>query len=183
MPVIGFYVLCVITGRVTKNWLLPLARPRAQEPGDYTSYSRSSGKSHCSQIETKRISVKELKPLMSALEEKKMITRAELIKMLSDVDTDGSGTIEFGEFVEMITSKVGNRPYGDVVARLSSRTVVMGNQTVGQSTKHYKAKLKKASVTEQALSCAVTLPPECAPSSASELWLAFAGYFDASEVS
>ena len=134
--------------------------------------------------------MKELKPLMSALEEKKMITRAELIKMLSDVDTDGSGTIEFGEFVEMITSKVGNRPYGDVVARLSSRTVVMGNQTVGQSTKHYKAKLKKASVTEQALSCAVTLqpslsciPPECAPSSASELWLAFAGYFDASEVS
>ena len=96
---------------------------------------------------------------MSALEEKKMITRAELIKMLSDVDTDGSGTIEFGEFVEMITSKVGNRPYGDVVARLSSRTVVMGNQTVGQSTKHYKAKLKKASVTEQALSCAVTLQP------------------------
>ena len=87
------------------------------------------------------IDVRELKPLMSALEEKKMITKAELIKMLSDVDTDGSGTIEFGEFVEMITSKVGNKPYGDVVARLSSRTVVMGNQAVGQSTKHYKAKM------------------------------------------
>ena len=40
--VIGFYLLYGLIERVTKNWLLPLARPRAQEPGDYTSYLQSS---------------------------------------------------------------------------------------------------------------------------------------------
>ena len=42
VTVIGFYVLYGLIGGVTKNWLLPLARPRAQEPGDYTSYLQSS---------------------------------------------------------------------------------------------------------------------------------------------
>ena len=42
VPVIGFYVLPVLIGRVTRKELLSLARPRAQEPGDYTSYLQSS---------------------------------------------------------------------------------------------------------------------------------------------
>ena len=43
VTVIGFYLLYGLIERVTKNWLLPLARPRAQEPGDYTSYLQDSG--------------------------------------------------------------------------------------------------------------------------------------------
>ena len=58
MPVIGFYVLYGLIGRVTEKWLLPLARPRAQEPGKYVCYLKSSGKHECAQIETKRISPK-----------------------------------------------------------------------------------------------------------------------------
>ena len=58
VPVIGFYVLYGLFGRVTEKWLLPLARGRAQEPGKYVCYLKSSGKTDCSEIETKRISPK-----------------------------------------------------------------------------------------------------------------------------
>ena len=58
VPVIGFYVLYGLIGRVAEKWLLPLARPRAQEPGKYVCYLKSSGKCECAQIETKRISPK-----------------------------------------------------------------------------------------------------------------------------
>ena len=61
VPVIGFYVLPGLIGRVAKNWLLPLARGRAQEPGDYTSYLQSSGKCECSETETDGISPTEKK--------------------------------------------------------------------------------------------------------------------------
>jgi len=103
------------------------------------------------------IDVRGLRPIMVALaggKKPEMITKAAIIKMLTDVSgTDGTdGTIDFGQFVEMITSKVGNMSYGDVVARLSSRTVIMGCQAVGQSTNHYKARMKKASVTQPNMS-------------------------------
>ena len=61
VPVIDFYLLYGLIGRVSKNWLLPLARPRAQEPGDYTSYLQSSGKCECSETETDGISPTEKK--------------------------------------------------------------------------------------------------------------------------
>merc|ERR1712046_130276 len=33
----------------------------------------------------------------------------ELKKMVSDIDNDGNGTIEFGEFLEMMTGKMGEK--------------------------------------------------------------------------
>lgn len=50
------------------------------------------------------IDAKELKVAMRALgfEPKK----EEIKKMISDIDKDGSGTIDFSEFLEMMTSKV-----------------------------------------------------------------------------
>ena len=53
------------------------------------------------------IDAKELKVAMRALgfEPKK----EEIRKMISDIDTDGSGTIEFPEFLEMMTAKMSER--------------------------------------------------------------------------
>jgi len=56
----------------------------------------------CPKIGT--IDAKELKVAMRALgfEPKK----EEIKKMISDIDTDGSGTIDFSEFLEMMTTKM-----------------------------------------------------------------------------
>merc|ERR1711865_1270988 len=53
------------------------------------------------------IDVRELKAAMRALGFE--IKSEELKKMVSDVDTDGSGMIEFGEFLEMMTGKMGEK--------------------------------------------------------------------------
>lgn len=53
------------------------------------------------------IDAKELKVAMRALgfEPKK----EEIKKMISDIDKDGSGTIDFSEFLEMMTAKMSER--------------------------------------------------------------------------
>merc|ERR1712007_195990 len=48
------------------------------------------------------IDVRELKAAMRAL-------GLEVKKMVSDVDNDGNGTIEFGEFLQMMTGKMGEK--------------------------------------------------------------------------
>lgn len=55
-------------------------------------------------VVTGTIDAKELKVAMRALgfEPKK----EEIKKMISDIDKDGSGTIDFQEFLEMMTSKM-----------------------------------------------------------------------------
>merc|ERR1711865_489684 len=53
------------------------------------------------------IDVRELKAAMRALGFE--IKNEELKKMVSDVDTDGSGMIEFGESLEMMTGKMGEK--------------------------------------------------------------------------
>merc|ERR1712096_318103 len=53
------------------------------------------------------IDVRELKAAMRALGFE--VKNEELKKMVTDVDTDGSGCIEFGEFLEMMTGKMGEK--------------------------------------------------------------------------
>merc|ERR1712146_496642 len=53
------------------------------------------------------IDVRELKAAMRALGFE--VKNEELKKMVSDVDNDGNGTIEFAEFLEMITGKMGEK--------------------------------------------------------------------------
>merc|ERR1711865_1056410 len=53
------------------------------------------------------IDVRELKAAMRALGFE--IKNEELKKMVSDVDGDGNGTIEFSEFLEMMTGKMGEK--------------------------------------------------------------------------
>merc|ERR1719162_2044338 len=53
------------------------------------------------------IDVRELKAAMRALGFE--VKNEELKKMVADVDGDGNGTIEFGEFLEMMTGKMGEK--------------------------------------------------------------------------
>merc|ERR1712093_278750 len=53
------------------------------------------------------IDVRELKAAMRALGFE--VKNVELKKMVSDVDNDGNGTIEFGEFLQMMTGKMGEK--------------------------------------------------------------------------
>merc|ERR1711937_597390 len=53
------------------------------------------------------IDVRELKAAMRALGFE--VKNEELKKMVADVDSDGSGQIEFGEFLEMMTGKMGEK--------------------------------------------------------------------------
>merc|ERR1711887_96452 len=53
------------------------------------------------------IDVRELKAAMRALGFE--VKNEELKKMVSDVDGDGNGTIEFGEFLQMMTGKMGEK--------------------------------------------------------------------------
>merc|ERR1712072_148382 len=53
------------------------------------------------------IDVRELKAAMRAFGFE--VKNEELKKMVADVDNDGNGTIEFGEFLEMMTGKMGEK--------------------------------------------------------------------------
>merc|ERR1712232_1189735 len=53
------------------------------------------------------IDVRELKAAMRALGFE--VKNEELKKMVTDVDNDGNGTIEFGEFLAMMTGKMGEK--------------------------------------------------------------------------
>merc|ERR1711988_1791586 len=53
------------------------------------------------------IDVRELKAAMRALGFE--VKKEELKKMTSDIDNDGNGSIEFGEFLEMMTGKMGEK--------------------------------------------------------------------------
>merc|ERR1712227_192006 len=53
------------------------------------------------------IDYRELKAAMRALGFE--VKKEELRKMIADIDNDGSGTIEFTEFLEMMTGKMGEK--------------------------------------------------------------------------
>merc|ERR1712205_238614 len=53
------------------------------------------------------IDCRELKGAMRALGFE--VKNEELIKMVSDIDTDGNGTVEFKEFMGMMTGKMGEK--------------------------------------------------------------------------
>ncbi|OQV17184.1 Troponin C [Hypsibius exemplaris] len=48
------------------------------------------------------INVSDLREILRALEDK--ITEEELDEMIAEIDTDGSGTVDFDEFMEMMTA-------------------------------------------------------------------------------
>merc|ERR1711907_343459 len=62
------------------------------------------------------IDVRELKAAMRALGFE--VKNEELKKMVSDVDNDGNGTIEFAEFLQMMTNKISFRNLARVAEEL-----------------------------------------------------------------
>merc|ERR1712072_1487545 len=54
-----------------------------------------------------QIDVRELKAAMRAIGFE--VKNEELKKMVSDIDNDGNGTIEFGEFLQMMIGKMGEK--------------------------------------------------------------------------
>ena len=62
------------------------------------------------------IEVKELKAAMRALGFQ--VKKAEIRKMVADVDKDENGSIEFDEFVDMMTSRMANRDSKEEVMKV-----------------------------------------------------------------
>merc|ERR1739848_30471 len=97
--------------------------------GRYSKMSRRGGKKKAGQLSDEQmdeireafnlfdgdqsgaIDVRELKAAMRALGFE--VKNEELKKMVADVDGDGNGTIEFGEFLEMMTGKMGVKDSGE----------------------------------------------------------------------
>merc|ERR1711898_35052 len=67
------------------------------------------------------IDVRELKAAMRALGFE--VKNEELKKMVSDVDNDGNGTIEFTEFLSMMTGKMARRTPARTSRRCSSSSM------------------------------------------------------------
>merc|ERR1712054_580036 len=62
------------------------------------------------------IDVRELKAAMRALGFE--VKNEELKKMVSDIDGDGNGTIEFQEFLEMMTGKMGEKDTREAIEKV-----------------------------------------------------------------
>merc|ERR1712127_697846 len=63
-----------------------------------------------------QIDVRELKAAMRALGFE--VKNEELKKMVTDIDNDGNGTIEFGEFLAMMTGKMGEKDTREDIEKL-----------------------------------------------------------------
>merc|ERR1711967_34461 len=76
------------------------------------------------------IDVRELKAAMRAL-------GFEVKNMVSDVDNDGNGTIEFGEFLEMMTGKMGEKVFklfdDDNTNKISFRNLARVAEELGEN--------------------------------------------------
>merc|ERR1711904_560699 len=81
------------------------------------------------------IDVRELKAAMRALGFE--VKNEELKKMVSDVDNDGNGTIEFAEFLQMMTGKMGEKDSklfdDDNTNKISFRTLARVAQELGEN--------------------------------------------------
>merc|ERR1712094_137921 len=67
------------------------------------------------------IDIRELKAAMRALGFQ--VKNEELKKMVADIDGDGNGTIEFGEFLQMMTGKMGEKDSREDIRRSSSSSM------------------------------------------------------------
>merc|ERR1712216_100015 len=81
------------------------------------------------------IDVRELKAAMRALGFE--VKNEELKKMVSDIDNDGNGTIEFGEFLQMMTGKMGEKVFklfdDDNTNKISFRNLARVAEELGEN--------------------------------------------------
>merc|ERR1711934_601678 len=67
------------------------------------------------------IDIRELKAAVRALGFE--VKNEELKKMVADIDGDGNGTIEFGEFLQMMTGKMGEKDSREDIEMCSSSSM------------------------------------------------------------
>merc|ERR1712139_485178 len=81
------------------------------------------------------IDVRELKAAMRALGFE--VKNEELKKMVMDVDNDGNGTIEFAEFLQMMTGKMGEKVFklfdDDNTNKISFRNLARVAEELGEN--------------------------------------------------
>merc|ERR1712193_151672 len=81
------------------------------------------------------IDVRELKAAMRALGFE--VKNEELKKMVSDIDGDGNGTIEFSEFLQMMTGKMGEKVFklfdDDNTNKISFRNLARVAEELGEN--------------------------------------------------
>merc|ERR1711959_729576 len=81
------------------------------------------------------IDVRELKAAMRALGFE--VKNEELKKMVADIDGDGNGTIEFGEFLQMMTGKMGEKVFklfdDDYTNKISFRNLARVAEELGEN--------------------------------------------------
>ena len=88
--------------------VVPLERRKLREGSPWSRSKRSARPSNLVDADNSgAIDVRELKAAMRALGFE--FKKEELKKMISDIDNDGNGSIEFGEFLEMMTGKMGEK--------------------------------------------------------------------------
>merc|ERR1711977_800555 len=75
--------------------------------GEQVMSRRGGKKAKPGQLTEEQLDVRELKAAMRALGFE--VKNEELKKMVQDVDNDGNGTIEFSEFLQMMTGKMGEK--------------------------------------------------------------------------
>merc|ERR1712125_217282 len=81
------------------------------------------------------IDIRELKAAMRALGFE--VKNEELKKMVADIDGDGNGTIEFGEFLQMMTGKMGEKVFklfdDDNTNKISFRNLARVAEELGEN--------------------------------------------------
>merc|ERR1711998_441799 len=78
------------------------------------------------------IDIRELKAAMRALGFE--VKNDELKKMVTDVDNDGNGTIEFAEFLMMMTAKMGEKDTrDDITNKISFRNLARVAEELGEN--------------------------------------------------
>merc|ERR1712149_90118 len=81
------------------------------------------------------IDVRELKAAMRALGFE--VKNEELKKMVTDIDNDGNGTIEFSEFLQMMTGKMGEKVFklfdDDNTNKISFRNLARVAEELGEN--------------------------------------------------
>merc|ERR1739847_217202 len=80
------------------------------------------------------IDVRELKAAMRALGFE--VKNEELKKMVTDIDNDGSGTIEFVEFLAMMTGKMGEKDTREDIEKVSSSSTTTAAPRLHSRTSH-----------------------------------------------
>ena len=117
------------------------------------------------------IDYRELKAAMRALGFE--VKKEELKKMITDIDADGSGSIEFPEFLEMMTGKMGEKDTKEEILKVFKlvRTRSSSIPRLPLALPHFPHPLPRSSPL-RALTCtsSTTTPLARSPSRTSSAW-------------